>query len=117
MRPWLLAWLLAVVCGIGASTPALTAAPLQVEPKNWARELEPGWWEWGVYLDGVARELDKVKCVEYTLHPTFPNPVRTVCSRKTRFELNAKGWGTFTIRIKVLLQDGSVYHTEHPLRF
>lgn len=92
------------------SAPNLTAS-------NWSRELEPGWWEWGVQLEGAARDLDRVRCVEYTLHPTFPNPVRMVCTRANRFQLTARGWGAFTISIKVLYKDGSMQPLSHPLQF
>ena len=92
-------------------------ASLNVTPRNWSRQLEPGWWEWGVYIEGAGTELDRIRCVEYTLHPTFPNPVRVVCSRKDRFLLTSRGWGTFTVRIKLMLNDGSIHQMAHPLRF
>lgn len=98
-------------------TQATAKAPLNMKARNRAREIEPGWWEWGVYLEGSAADLDRVRCVEYTLHPTFPNPVRMVCSRSDRFLLTARGWGTFDIKIKVLLKDGSMYPMSHPLTF
>jgi len=91
--------------------------PLNVKARNWAREIEPGWWEWGVFLEGPAADLKRVRCVEYTLHPTFPNPVRTVCTRSDRFLLTARGWGTFDIKIKVLLTDKSMYPMSHSLTF
>ena len=96
-------------------TPA--TAPLNLKARNWAREIEPGWWEWGVQLAGPAANLDRIRCVEYTLHPTFPNPVRMVCSRADRFLLTARGWGTFDLKIKVLLKDGSMYPMTHSLKF
>lgn len=90
---------------------------LNVTPKNWAREIEPGWWEWGVYVDGAGTELDRIRCVEYTLHPTFPNRVRVVCDRASKFLLTARGWGTFRVGIKVMLKDDSVYELHHDLKF
>lgn len=69
------------------------ASPLAVSVKNRSKQIEPGWWEWGVYLDGPSTELDRIRCVEYTLRPTFPNPVRVVCDRPRRFELVTRGWG------------------------
>lgn len=90
---------------------------LNVTPKNWSREIEPGWWEWGVSVEGADFELDRIRCVEYTLHPTFPNPVRVVCDRARRFELIARGWGTFKVGIKVMLKDDSVHQLSHNLEF
>jgi transcription initiation factor IIF auxiliary subunit len=72
---------------------------------------------WGVYVEGAKTELDRIRCVEYTLHPTFPNPVRVVCDRPSRFELSARGWGTFTVGVKLMLKDGSVRQLTYPLEF
>ena len=94
---------------------AAATAPVNVTAKNWSRQIEPGWWEWGVYIEGAPGELDRIRCVEYTLHPTFPNPVRVVCARSRRFELTARGWGTFTVEIKLMLKDGSLLRLSHPL--
>ena len=91
------------------------AGPLAVSVKNRSKQIEPGWWEWAVYLDGPGSELDRIRCVEYTLHPSFPNPVRVVCDRPRRFELVARGWGAFTIGVKLMLKDGSVRQLSYPL--
>ena len=90
---------------------------LRVTARNWSRQIEPGWWEWGVYIEGAPAELDRIRCVEYTLHPTFSNPVRVVCSRSDKFQVTARGWGTFTVQIKVMLKDISVHQLSHPLKF
>ncbi len=87
----------------------------QLRADNWSRQIGTGWWLWGIYIQGPDWLLDRVRCVEYTLHPSFPNPVRLVCSRDNRFEMQAKGWGTFKIPIKVLFKDGSVKLLEHDL--
>lgn len=92
-------------------------ATLNVTAKNWSRQLEPGWWEWGIQIVGPPAELDRIRCVEYTLHPTFPNPVRMVCTRSRGFELLARGWGTFTVKIKLMLKDGSLRELSHRLEF
>lgn len=86
-------------------------------PGNWSTEIEPGWWEWGITIKGPPSQLDQIRCVEYTLHESFRNPVRTICTRSNNFELRARGWGTFTIHIKVLFKDGSQLKLEHNLHF
>jgi transcription initiation factor IIF auxiliary subunit len=96
---------------------ASTPGALNVTPTNWSRQIEPGWWDWGVYIEGAPTELDRIRCVEYSLHPTFPNPVRRVCSRADRFLLAARGWGTFTVGIKLFLNDGSIRQMSHRLEF
>jgi transcription initiation factor IIF auxiliary subunit len=60
--------------------------------------------------EAASAELDRIRCVEYTLHPSFPNHVRLVCTRQNGFELTARGWGTFTVLIRLLFKDGSVRH-------
>lgn len=92
-------------------------APLRITTQNSAREIESGWWEWGIYVDGSPDELHKINCVEYTLHRSFPNPVRMVCSPANKFKLTARGWGTFTIPVRVLLKNGSIQRLTHRLRF
>jgi transcription initiation factor IIF auxiliary subunit len=94
-----------------------TTTELKVTVENWSKEIEPGWWDWGIYVKGPASELKKIRCVEYTLHPTFPNPVRLVCSPADRFLLKVRGWGTFTVPIKLMLKDGTVRELSHQLEF
>jgi transcription initiation factor IIF auxiliary subunit len=68
-----------------------TPTQLNVTVENWSKQIEPGWWEWGIYLKGPPTELKRIRCVEYTLHPSFPNPVRLVCSPDKGFLLTARG--------------------------
>lgn len=77
-------------------------------------------WDWTVFIDPQSDDLDKIKCVEYTLHPTFPDPVRIVCAMgrvDQPFPLSTNGWGTFWIGIRVLLRDGSIRELGHQLHF
>lgn len=74
------------------------------------------WWSWSVWLDGPVPELDQVDFVEYTLHPTFRNPVRTVRTRNNQFKLNTEGWGVFPIYARVCKRDGTVLRLKHQLR-
>jgi len=90
---------------------------LNVTVENSAKEIEPGWWEWGIYINGAPAELKQIRCVEYTLHPSFPNPVRLVCTPNNRFLLTARGWGTFKVPIKLMLKDGSIRELSHQLEF
>jgi transcription initiation factor IIF auxiliary subunit len=99
-------------------TPFIQAA-LPITADNSARKLSSGYWSWTVFIKAPNDVLDQVKCVEYTLHPTFPNPVQEVCNRGTgpAFALSARGWGTFQIRIRVLLKNGGVQELTHYLKF
>jgi transcription initiation factor IIF auxiliary subunit len=90
---------------------------LNVTVENSAKEIEPGWWEWSIYIKGTPAEIKQIRCVEYTLHPSFPNPVRLVCTPNNRFLLTARGWGTFKVPIKLMLKDGSIRELSHQLEF
>jgi transcription initiation factor IIF auxiliary subunit len=73
------------------------------------------WWEWWVWVEASDDELDKIKFVEYTLHPTFAKPVREISDRATKFLLKTAGWGIFTIYAKLAFKDGKTKSLEHDL--
>jgi len=64
---------MALLCGATAR-PAFAA----VAVANTSTYAGSGRWNWTIFIDADAATLRQIKCVEYTLHPTFPNPVRTV---------------------------------------
>lgn len=57
--------------------------------------------------------MEKVDRAEYRLHPTLPDPVRTIDDRAPRFELFSAGWGEFTVLITVYMRIGPQLDTEH----
>lgn len=71
------------------------------------------WWKWSVWLEGSAKELAAIDHVVYTLHPTFPDPVRTVKNRRTAFKLESSGWGEFEIYLQIAHRDGKVRKRRH----
>ncbi len=73
------------------------------------------WWSWWIWIEGSAAYLDKVDHVVYTLHPTFPKPVRIVRDRDSKFLIKAEGWGTFRIYAKVVLTDTNEIDLTHEL--
>jgi len=60
-------------------------------------------------------KLNKVKSVEYRLHSTFPNPIRVVEDRKSKFALTTAGWGEFLIRITIHLEDETEEYEKYQL--
>lgn len=65
------------------------------------------WWEWEAFVDDLdTGELNAVEFVEYVLHPTFPNPIRRVYDRRSKFKLVTEGWGTFKLKAFAKLKDG-----------
>jgi transcription initiation factor IIF auxiliary subunit len=74
------------------------------------------WWTWAVWVEGSEDALDKVDSVEWTLHPTFSNPIRKVHNRQEKFRLVTGGWGEFQIRARVEMKDGKTVNLRHDLR-
>lgn len=93
----------------------------EITTRNTASHIGRNRWNWTVFIVSDDETLNEVECVEYTLHPTFPNPIRTVCNRGSEpgrgFSLDASGWGTFTIGVKVIFRDGDVRYLKHQLVF
>jgi transcription initiation factor IIF auxiliary subunit len=100
-------------------TPTVTQ-PLPIKVGNVATERRKGLWKWTVYIQGPAQALNKIKCVQYALHPTFPNPNREICARgkpTQAFPLTATGWGTFEIGVRVFLKNGQIQELKYQLKF
>src|SRR5688572_10585047 len=70
---------------------------------------------WCVFLDGKREEMDSIKHIEYTLHPSFPNPIRVIDDKEHCFALHSQGWGAFQIRVRITYRDGSVGRQGYPL--
>jgi hypothetical protein len=85
--------------------------------KSEATPIKEEWWSWKVWLDGTDETLDQVDSVKYLLHPTFPNPVRIVNNRQSKFELSDKGWGEFAITAHVSTKAGEKISLEHWIEF
>jgi pYEATS domain-containing protein involved in immunity len=71
------------------------------------------WYDWCIFASGDTAELQRVTAVEYTLHPSFPDPVRTVTDREHRFALMSNGWGSFRMNIRIMYEDGHEEVTSH----
>lgn len=78
-------------------------------------------WKWIVFIKGNRQSLDDIKCVEYTVPPTFlPNPVRLVCEPgdpQRPFGLSAACRSAFSIGIRVFMKDGTHQDLRHQLKF
>jgi transcription initiation factor IIF auxiliary subunit len=73
------------------------------------------WFEWKVFMDEPDEKLRKVRSVEYRLHKTFPNPIRVVEDRDSKFALESSGWGSFWIYITIYLENDTEEYTEYYL--
>ncbi len=74
-----------------------------------------GRWNWAVWLDGSPDDLEEVAYVEYVLHPTFPNPVRKVTDRASKFRMQTNGWGEFNIKVRIHFAEDDDEDDEHVL--
>jgi hypothetical protein len=69
-------------------------------------------WQWSVWLEAPDAILDQVEYVIYTLHSSFPNPVRTIRDRASKFRVMDEGWSTFTIYAQVVTKGGDQILTQ-----
>jgi transcription initiation factor IIF auxiliary subunit len=98
----------------------VSGQPSSLSVENTAKQLAPDRWEWTAYIVGPPSELNRIKCVIYVLHPTFPDPIRPMCSTKDPkypFALTTNGWGTFDLIARIEFKDGTVRELVHPLQF
>ena len=63
---------------------------------------------WRVFVGETPPVLDRIQCVEYTLDPSFPNPVRRTCKRGEKFAISVTAWDGFRILIKIQWQNGQI---------
>ncbi len=92
----------------------------EISADNTASPAGGNRWDWTVFILASSDVLGQINCVEYTLHPTFPDPVRTVCQQGSpdqAFAISSNGWGTFTIHIRVIMKNGQIKKLEHRLCF
>ena len=87
--------------------------PLHIAQK--ARYAGDDYWNWSAWIEGDEDELDQIDHVVYILHRTFPNSVRTVSDRTTKFRLKTGGWGAFTLIADVVSKKGTTTRLTHEL--
>lgn len=119
-QTFILSQVAGLIIGVCLTTIALYAPGLSLSPSNTSYYLGNGQWKWTIFIDAPEKAIEDIRCVEYTLHPSFPNPVREVCDRGTgphAFALSAIGWGVFKISIRVIHNNGKIHLLKHMLTF
>ena len=87
---------------------------MALELKNRWRYVGDDRWDWEAFIDdGGTGELSQVGSVQYVLHPTFRNPIRTVTDPSGGFVMKTNGWGTFTMKAFVQKKDGAQVKLAH----
>ena len=71
----------------------------------------------GVWIDGDDRELDQIVLVEYELHPSFRDRVRSSKNRKNGFSVTFWTWGMFNIRVRIHRQGGQAQEQDYYLKY
>lgn len=61
-----------------------------------------------IYLEARDSGLDNIDHVEYELHPTFRQRIRSSNNRRGKFEITIWTWGYFSIQARLFMKDGSV---------
>ena len=89
------------------------AEELSIE--QWEKYEGDDWWTWAGWIEGQDKVLDSIKFVEWTLHPTFPDPIRKISDRASKFRLETGGWGVFLIVARVEKKDGTQTKMLHRL--
>lgn len=80
-----------------------------------ARKTGEDLYEWKVAMR--SKDVNRgVRAVEYILHPTFPDRIRTSTSREDHFALESAGWGEFDIVANVYFEDGDEQTAIVPLK-
>jgi hypothetical protein len=77
-------------------------------------------WEWTIFIRASDKILDSIQYVQYTLHPTFYDPIQKVYKTAVPaypFGLTRTGWGVFDVPVKVVFKDGSQQTLQYTLRF
>ena len=87
----------------------------ELKIQQWEKYEGDDWWKWAVWVEGSDEALDQIDYVEWTLHPTFPNPIRKTHNRSEKFRIETGGWGVFTIGARVQTKDNSSIRLRHEL--
>ena len=87
----------------------------EVQIENTSEYIDSGHYKWTVFLLAENSILETIDHVEYTLHPSFPNPERISNEHDTNFAISFSGWGESIVYIKIVFRDGQKMHTKHRL--
>ena len=102
-------------------TPRVDVETAPLATQNTSKNLGGDKWEWSIFVTANDEVLSQIQYVEYTLHPTFADPIQKVTQRGAErgkgFFLKATGWGTFEIAVKVVLTNGKTRFLKHQLKF
>jgi transcription initiation factor IIF auxiliary subunit len=71
------------------------------------------YYDWQIWIKDGDMSISEVEKVEYLLHPTFPNRLRTTTDQASKFMVKSSGWGEFMIKVMVYTKNGQSYSFSH----
>jgi tetratricopeptide (TPR) repeat protein len=74
-----------------------------------------GWYNWEIHVE-PENVWPQIDYVQYTLHPTFKDPIRKIEKREGGFKIQSSGWGQFNVKVQIALKNGRTitkYHWLH----
>jgi len=77
-------------------------------------------WEWTIFVKSSPDVLNSIEYVQYTLHPTFADPIQKVYKTSNPdypFGLTRTGWGVFEVPVRVVFKNGEQRTLKYLLRF
>jgi transcription initiation factor IIF auxiliary subunit len=80
------------------------------------KKYEYDWYDWCIFVSGDAAVMSAIQSVEYTLHQSFPDPIRLVKSPSDCFALYSAGWGGFNVGVKITFTDGATAPSSYFLK-
>jgi transcription initiation factor IIF auxiliary subunit len=87
------------------------------EYSMWVQKKEDyDWYDWCIFVAEDEETISAIDAIKYTLHPSFPDPIRIVKNRSNCFALFSSGWGGFSLGISVIFNDGSKQETSFFLK-
>jgi transcription initiation factor IIF auxiliary subunit len=78
----------------------------EISVSNTSHPDGSGRYSWTVFIKASNETLNSIEYLEYTLHPTFPDNVRTSKSRENGFSISTNGWGEFLIYVRIHFYNG-----------
>ena len=70
-----------------------------------------------IWVSGTNAELHRVEKVNYELHFSFKNEIRTSKTGSDNFLITFWTWGMFKINVKIYKSNGKEEEISHPLKF
>ena len=75
-----------------------------------------GWYYWEIFLDVPKDILARIQYVRYILHPIFADRIKTVKKPDEGFKLIGYGWGEFSVKIEITLNNNDKLEKYHWLK-